>query len=49
MMELVEAFGGLVGIGLIGVAVLAVILIGDWLMMKSFAKRGGKKDDGPPP
>lgn len=48
MKEFVQAFGGLVGVALIGLAVLVLILVGDWLMIKLQAKRRGAPRDPPP-
>lgn len=48
MMQFVEAFGGLVGVVLIGVAVLAAMIIVDWLMVRSSKKRAEKDDASPP-
>jgi purine-cytosine permease-like protein len=47
MRAFVQAFGGLIGIGLIGIVFVAALMIADWFIVKR-AKRSERNEDGPP-
>jgi hypothetical protein len=47
MTAFVQAFGGLVGIGLIGIVFVAALMIADWLILKLRGKRRDLDDDEP--
>jgi hypothetical protein len=45
MTGFLEAFGGLIGVGLIGIALVSALVIADWIMIKLQRKRGDGRDD----
>jgi hypothetical protein len=48
MREFVRAFGGLIGVGMIGIVFLVALIIVDWLIMNVRGKRDDVNEDEPP-